>query len=221
MKKLHLKWKTLSASLLVVGSLGFFGIAQAGTAPVALVTPDSPEDITTIDQRLAARKVAYKAQVADAEAGNLSTKCTLAQTALTDVRNKDNKAAAVRQESYTSLSTRLSYLVDNLSSQSVDATKLLDAENGFTAAINNYLVDAAAYKTAMDDAINVSCKADPAGFKASLLDARKYRALLASDVAAVKSSVKVVTQTLAEQRQGLIKNPGKAPATGVVGTKAR
>jgi chorismate mutase len=213
------KLKILTLPLLFFSCLAVAGIAKADTVPTNLLTPVSPEDTSTIDQRLAARKVEFKAQITAVDIARLPAKCVLSQTALTDVRNKDNKAAAIRQDAYSLLATRLSYLVDNLSSQSVDASELLNAQNSFVTAVNTYSVDAGYYKAAMDDAINVSCKDDPAAFKASLLDARAYRAQLAKDVAAIKANMKPVNQALSDERQVLIKNPGHAPV-GTVGTKA-
>jgi hypothetical protein len=70
----------------------------------------------------------------------------------------------------------------------------------------------------MDDAINVQCKNDPAGFKASVLEGRKYRLILATDVAGVKTNLSNLRTALSQERQILIKNPGKIQ--GSVGTKA-
>jgi len=206
----------LAITFLLVGIVK----ADSGAVLSTLVTPQSPEDTTTIDQRLSARKVTYKSQLSAGQMASIAAKCTLAQAAMNDVRTKDTKAAAIRLDAYSALAKRLSYLVDNLAGQGVDGEPLLLAQNDFVAALNVYLVDASNYKAAMDDAINVDCKKDPAGFMASLLDARKLRAQLASDSAASKSKLTGLRQAVSTERQILIKNPGKAP-TGFVGTKSQ
>lgn len=184
-----------------------------------LVVPASPEDTSTLEQRLAARKATYKGMLPAAANAAIAAKCGLAQSAIAEVKTTDAKTAAVRFDAYNSLSTRLSYLVDNLSSQGVDASKLLNAQNNFVGAINIYLLDASKYKTAIDDTVTVDCSKDPAGFKASLLETRQLRSKLASDVAAIKASTTDLRKALSAERQILIKNPGHAP-TGRVGTKA-
>jgi hypothetical protein len=219
MKKLPSKTKIIICLCLAFIVFASYGVANAQTTVLAnLVIPSSPEDTTTIDQRLATRKTTYKDQLPASANTDIAAKCVLAQSALTDVRKKDSKAAAIRLEAYQDLAKRLSYLVDNLSGQGVDAAQLLEAQNKFVASINQYLADAEVYKTAMDDAINVQCKNDPAGFKASVLEARKYRLRLATDVAGVKTNLSNLRTALSQERQILIKNPGKIQ--GSVGTKA-
>jgi hypothetical protein len=217
-----LKQKFVAGAAILCCMAALAGVARADTSAVlaALVTPASPEDTTTIEQRVTARKTAYKDQLSAAQNTDIAAKCSLAQSALADARTKDVKAAAIRMDAYKSLAKRLAYLVDNLSGQGVDATELLNAQNSFVVALNTYIVDAGNYKAAMDDAINVECKKDPAGFKASLLEARKLRVQLATDVASAKSNLSSLRKALSAERQSLIKNPGKITA-GTVGTRAR
>jgi len=197
------------------------GIVRADTGEVLanLVVPASPEDTSTLEQRLAARKTTYKSMLPASANASIAAKCVLAQSAIAEVKTKDAKAAAIRYDAYNSLATRLSYLVDNLSSQGVDASSLLEAQNKFVATINTYLVDASKYKAAIDDSVTVDCQKDPAGFKASLLETRELRNKLAADVVAVKANTSDLRKSLSSERQILIKNPGHAP-TGTVGTKA-
>jgi len=117
-----------------------------------------------------------------------------------DRRTKDQKAAATRLQAYNDLTKRLANLVDNLSSQGVDATELSKAQNQFITDINTYLNDAENYKAAMDDAITIDCKGDPAGFKASVLDARTWRAKLGPDVAQIKKDQTPLAKALSEDQ---------------------
>lgn len=215
--KQKLPWAATLAVLTLVTAVG--AVRAEGDVLANLVVPASPEDTSTLDQRLAARKAAYKSMLPAAANAAIATKCSLAQSAIADIKTKDAKAAAIRFDAYDSLSTRLSYLVDNLSSQGVDASKLLSAQNKFVGAINVYLIDASKYRAAIDDTVTVECVKDPAGFKASLLETRQLRSKLATDVAAVKATTADLRKALSSERQILIKNPGHAP-TGKVGTKA-
>ncbi|MBX4199697.1 hypothetical protein KW789_02280 [Candidatus Saccharibacteria bacterium] len=185
--------------------------APAATVLSTLETPTSPEDTSTIEQRLAARKTVFKVQLSAADKSSLIGKCVLSQSALTDTRAKDQKAATVRFQTYSDLAKKLSYLVDNLIAQGVDGSELLDSQNKFVDAINIYLKDAETYKTAMDDAINVDCKSDPTGFKVSLLEARQTRSSLGKDVASIKSNLTGLKKSLSDERQLLIKTPSVKP----------
>lgn len=216
--KQKIPWALSLAVIILMTAVGVVR-ADNGAVLANLVVPASPEDTSTIEQRLAARKASFKSMLPVAANASIVAKCSLAQSAIAEVKTKDVKAATIRFEAYDSLATQLSYLVDNLSSQGVDASGLLTAQNKFVTAINTYLVDASKYKAAIDDAVVVDCQKDPAGFKASLLETRQLRSKLATDVAAVKATTSDVRKALSAERQILIKNPGHVPA-GKVGTKA-
>lgn len=201
------KFKKILPVFLASYTLGIvcLGVVRADTTNTVLsglITPPSQEADTTIDQRLAARRV--KVQLSAADKANIAAKCSLAQDAANNVRTKDTKEAAIRLQAYNDLVQRLTFLVDNLSSQGQDASTLMNAQSYFVASINNYLVDDETYKTAMDDLVNMNCQSDPAGFAATLSEARTDRAKAGSDVAAVKANVANLQKALAAARQALI-----------------
>lgn len=188
----------------------FFSVTNAQTTNTVLsglITPAGTEDTTTMEQRLSARRA--KVQLSAADKATIAAKCGLAQTAIGDRKTKDSKASAIRLQSYNELVKRLTFLVDNLSSQGNDASQLLNAESYFVASINNYLTNAQKYKVAMDDLVIMDCSSDPAGFKATLEEARKMRAQLGADVATVKNNLVNLKDNLSKSRQDLIKNTGK------------
>lgn len=200
----------LSLVIVIAISTVFFGMAKAdstNTVLSGLITPSAQEDSTTQDQRLSARRA--KVQLSAADKASITSKCALAQTAVNDRKLKDSKAAAIRLQTYNDLVTRITFLVDNLSSQGDDASQLLNAQNYFVATINSYLVDAASYKVAMDDLVTMDCMSDPAGFRATLNDARNLRAKLTTDTAAVKGNISNLQKNLAASRQALITKTAK------------
>ncbi|HET9850100.1 MAG TPA: hypothetical protein VFP35_00505 [Candidatus Saccharimonadales bacterium] len=205
--KNHLLTITSFLCILVIGA----GAVYADSLNPVLsspITPTSLEGTTTIDQRLVSRKNTYRTQLAGINSVNLAGKCVLAQSAITDVRSKDTKDEADRVQTYSSLVTRLSFLVDNLSAQGVDATSLLAAENQFTGLVNTYMNDAENYKAAIDDSITIDCKSDPIGFMASVLDARKWRTQLGVDASAIKKDQTSLVKALSTERQLLITKNG-------------
>lgn len=191
-----------------------FGIARADSTPVVLANlqiPTSPEDTSSIDQRVAARIASYKVSLTASEKASLISKCVLAQSALTDVKAKDQKAEAQRLQTYSDLAKKMSYLVDNLSAQGVDASELLSSQNKFVVAINTYLLDVENYKAAMDDAINVGCQNEPEGFMASVDDARQLRGRARSDISSIKAQLPAINKALSDERQLVIKTPPVKP----------
>jgi hypothetical protein len=108
MKKLPSKTKIIICLCLAFIVFASYGVANAQTTVLAnLVIPSSPEDTTTIDQRLATRKTTYKDQLPASANTDIAAKCVLAQSALTDVRKKDSKAAAIRLEAYQDLAKQI------------------------------------------------------------------------------------------------------------------
>jgi hypothetical protein len=157
---------------------------------------------------VAARKSTYKAQL-NVSMAKVVSNCNLAQTALTPIRAKEAGARNTRTQTYTVLATRLSNMVQNLGSQSTDASALISAQKLFNDSVNRYIADAQYYRTAMDDLVAVDCTSDAPGFMATLLDARAYRAKLATDVAAIKATVPPLQNALNTTEQAIIKKKAK------------
>ena len=204
-----LKRTTISLLSVTAVFAVLFNVVNAETTNTvlsSLITPNSQEDSTTIDERMASRRP--KVQLSAADKSSIAAKCSLAQTAVNDRKTKDTKAASIRLQTYNELVKRLTFLVDNLSSQGSDATQLLNAQNYFVASINNYLNDAQTYKTAMDDLVVMDCQKDPAGFRATLTEARALRAKLGPDVNTIKNNLANLQKSLGDTRQMLIKKTG-------------
>jgi hypothetical protein len=166
------------------------------TTSSPIVTPPDPQATTTIEQRIAQRKAAAKPQQTAARAAQIASKCSLAQTAVGQLRTKDTKARVARNQAYTTLATRLNNIVINLGNQGFNASELFAKQKQLNDAINKYLATAMDYKTAVDDLVNMDCKSDPAGFEATLSLVRSHRAQLASDGAAIKAQLKPLIDTL-------------------------
>jgi hypothetical protein len=163
--------------LVIVGGL-VFKAARADTTNTVLSNLITPS--SDEDSTTLEQRLAArrpKVQLSAADKASIAAKCSLAQTAINDRRTKDTKAAAIRLQNY------------------------------FVASINSYLTDAGKYKTAMDDLVIMDCKSDPAGFKASLTEARQLRTQLNTDVSNIKKNLANLQKSLANARQALIKNP--------------
>jgi hypothetical protein len=194
----------LSLIVVIAGAVIAGGVVLAASDN-PLIIPTDPEQATTLPQRLAQRKAAFKVQLNATQQQVIKSKCSLGQTGLQDIKTKDSAAATTRLQVYSDLAIQLANIIDHLKRQSIDTTKLAAAQKQFNDTINTYLSDAVAYKTAMDDTVVMDCAADPAGFEASLMAARQLRTQLASDVAKIKSSRAGLITVLNDSQQALIK----------------
>jgi hypothetical protein len=61
----------------------------------------------------------------------------------------------------------------------------------------------------MDDLVTMDCQSDPAGFRATLQEARDYRSKLATDVLGIKNNLSNLKKSLANARQAVIKGSKK------------
>lgn len=207
---LHAPIATLSGLVLAGGVVLAVNSPGTVTTSSPIVTPPDPQSTTTIEQRIAQRKAAAKPQQTAARAAQITSKCSLAQSAVGQLRTKDTKARVARNQAYTTLATRLNNIVINLGNQGFNASDLFAKQKQFNDAINKYLVTAMDYKTAVDDLVNMDCKADPAGFDATLSLVRSHRAQLATDGAAIKSQLKPLIDSLNAVRSSLNSNKGRS-----------
>ena len=187
----------LGLSILLVGS----SVLAVEGSP--LVTPTDPEQSTTMTQRIAQRQSALKLKLTATQQQSLKAKCTAAQIKLQALKTRDAEAASKRQQVYSDLASKLVEIIAQLKLQGIDTTQITAAQESFNAAVNDYLSDAVAYKTALDDAAAIECSADPTGFEASLLSARQLRTQLTADVAKIKAARPQLIKTLNFAKQSL------------------
>lgn len=182
-----------------------FAVNSPGTITTSspIVTPPDPQATSTIEQRIAQRKSAVKVQQNAARAAQVNSKCSLAQSAIGQLRTKDTKVRVSRNQAYTTLATRLNSLVINLGNQGVNASELYAKQKLFNEAINQYLTSAMAYKTAVDDLVNMECKSDTVGFEATLSTVRSLRSQLARDGEAIKAQLNPLIDSLSAVKKNL------------------
>jgi hypothetical protein len=178
------------------------GVALAVNAS-PLATPPDPESSTTLEQRIDQRKKAYKAQLSAAQQQAIKTKCSLAQTTIQDLQTKDTAAATARRETYTDLATQLNDVIGQLKKMGVDTTQLETSQKQFNDAINIYLTDAVAYRTATNDAVVMDCAKDPSGFEANLMALRQLRSQLAIEAANIKVVRPALIKSINEAKQSM------------------
>lgn len=204
-KNLFLPASIAALTGLVLAGGVVLAVNSPGTVTTSspIVTPPDPQATTTIEQRIAQRKAVAKSQQTAARAAQIIGKCSLAQSAVGQLRTKDTKTRVARNQAYTTLATRLNNIVINLGNQGFNASDLFAKQKQLNDAINKYLATAMDYKTAVDDLVNMDCKSDPAGFEATLSQVRSHRTQLAADGAAIKSQLKPLIDSLNAVKRSL------------------
>jgi DNA repair exonuclease SbcCD ATPase subunit len=185
--------------------------AEAATASSSspLTAPPDPEQATTLAQRLTQRKSKLKTQLTSIQSQNIVKKCSAAQTSLQAIKLKDQAKANARIKTYTDLATQLSTIINRLEKQKINVDGLKATQTKFNDAINQYLTDNAAYKTALDDAIAINCGTDPVGFETTLISTRQLRTQLSKDSAQIKAVVPDLAKVLSDAKAELLKNTTK------------
>lgn len=188
MPRVHIKY----LSIVFCALIGVM-IMAAQTPPVQaedvfLVEPADTSQTTTKDQRISQRKTELKAQISEQSLKTLAQKCEKVQKTIAALKTKDDKILTTRHDFYTSSANKLNYIVDNLKKQGISSTALENVGQPFGVAVNKYLADAQAYKTAIEDLAAMDCAKDTTSFRATILSAQQLRAGLASDVKKVNST---------------------------------
>ncbi len=191
--------------LAILAASAIFG---GGVLAVAATPSTTPQDSTTLPERLAQRKAAYKVQLTAAQQKDIASKCQVAQTGLQQLKTKESPNQAKRQQIYADLTKQLATTIDHLKRQSINTVQVEANQAKFVAAVNQFYADAASYDLAVDDTIITDCVTDSAGFRASLLDARQLRTQLSTDSAAIKATVPALKTSLTVAQQALIKVTG-------------
>lgn len=175
---------------------------------IFLVEPADTSQTTTKDQRISQRKTELKAQISEQSLKTLAQKCEKVQKVIAALKTKDDKTLTTRHDFYTSSANKLNYIVDNLKKQNISSTALESAGQPFGVAVNKYLADAQAYKTAMEDLTAIDCTKDTTGFRATIISAQQLRAGLASDVKKVNSTFTQIKDAVEQIKTKLPKTGG-------------
>ena len=89
-------------------------------------------------------------------------------------------------------------LVEN----NISNTKLLDNQTNFAAKRNNFVSDFIVYQQALEELINVNCKAEPTRFYEKLLSAREKRKTVNKDVSKLKAMTDEQKKLVEELKNG-------------------
>ena len=136
-------------------------------------------------------KVAEK--ISQSEENRVAGLCKGAQTVVTNMQTKLDKALENRQTTYQRISDRLAELVAKLKVAGADTAELEAAVASVDAQSAQVIALIQTHQTTLSDLSSMDCATDPAGFKAALSSARDDRKAI---VAASQSLRQYVTDNL-------------------------
>ena len=164
-----------------------------------MTTTDTRTAVTTLTDRLTARKEALSTQLTTVQTTRLKARCEAAQVKLTAISERVGSAAGNRVTAYQGIQTKLNDLVTNLEGQ-VSTADLAAALTVLDQKITSFETNATDHKQTIADLLEVDCVADPTGFKASLEAAKTEHSTLKAASAEIRTylqeTVKPLLQTI-------------------------
>lgn len=211
----------VSGSLLVVPMLSGTvaaapQFAQTTTPPSASTTPSptpTPSPVTPTpatpttptagaQERIAKRIADLKVKLTAAEQTRLKARCQGAQTVAKVLEDRATKVIANRTKVYEAIGKNLTTLSSRLSQQGIDVSTLTEQQATLKKMAEKLKADAEAYQQVLNDLNTLDCVKDPAGFKASLEEARTLRNSLAKQSAELRAYARdTLGGTLAQIKQ--------------------
>lgn len=202
-KKFH--HRPAAVILLVIFGIGTLSIVipAAHSEASGLSEPANSEKATTLAERIKQRKDELKLVLSSDAKQKLSNKCTPAQKVISTLKTRDSSIRGKHKLAYSRIAERMDVIIAKLTKQGLSTATLSNAQQRFVDSVNQYLLDAEAYRVAINDLAALACAAEPEGFQATLLTARTQREQLAKDVVAIAVAVSEVKTALADAKKAL------------------
>jgi len=149
-----------SLFVVIAGILTLWGLVAFTHAPLASADDLTPEQVATIKQN-----------------------CVSIKSSLSQLHASDALLRVNRGQMYESLATKLMDTFNNrLSSNKLDNKAMNTVTSNYRSALATFRTDYIAYEEKLSDAINTDCTSQPNTFHANLLEARKLRIVVHSDI---------------------------------------
>jgi hypothetical protein len=165
---------------LVVASMS--GIAGAETVQE---TREERLDVVILQQNLT---------FDDTQRASIKSKCPEAKQLLRNLRVDTETSIRKRLEIYNNMQKDLQALNLRFARQAVDASELDLLSGKLQQNLDEFTIESAAYGTAINDAIEVSCDTSPERFKAAVILTRTKYNLLGDKAAQIKDTLQSAKQ---------------------------
>lgn len=182
----------MRAKVLIISAVFSLGFVAAG------VSAQESTAASDLQKRVQQRKDKIKENLSAAQETRLKERCSNAQAKIKKAEESAKKHSNNQDKKITALIEKLSTFAQNQKEKGQDTAGLETVIAGISQ--KNQAVDSAYnnYISALEDASMVDCKTDPAGFKASLSDAR-------TQFEALKTARKELRQAIKDQLRPAIK----------------
>jgi chromosome segregation ATPase len=151
------------------------------------VTPSTQPE--SREARIKELKDKATAKISATEERRIASRCTSAQSKVSNLQTRLNKVVESRQEKYTNLTSKFTELSEKLKAAGVDTTELDAAIAELDVNIASSLETINTYNKSLADLAEMDCEDDPSGFKLTLDAARKQRSEVIAMQGTLKSSI--------------------------------
>lgn len=163
--------KALIPALLILSVISLIML----TANVSAISP--PQDTksgSSLKERISQRKKERGIKLDEIESLRVVGVCNNSQTQIRNMRDSYVPVADKRSKAYNQVDSKLWVAIGGLKYIEFDTFSLERQRVELLKKINNYEKLYDQFNEALDDAVNMNCKADPEGFKALIETARIY-----------------------------------------------
>ena len=140
----------------------------------AISQPKDTKPGSNLEQRIQQRKKERGIKLDQVERERLIGVCSVSQTNIRNLRDGYVPVADKRSKAYNQVDAKLWVIIGGLKYIEFDTFSLEQQRSQLVDKINNYEKTYKQFHEALDDAVNMNCKADVAGFKALIETARIY-----------------------------------------------
>ncbi len=140
----------------------------------AITQPKDSKPGSTLKQRIQQRKQERGIKLSEPEQLRLEGSCKISQTNIRDVRDSYVPIADKRSKAYNQVDAKLWVIIGGLKYMEYDTFDLERQRSQLLEKINHYEKLYDQFNEALDDAVNINCKADAVGFKSLIETARIY-----------------------------------------------
>ena len=141
--------------------------------------------------------------VSDTQKNIIMDHCDTMKDNLKSLQKVDSRTRVYLGRYYETILTNfITPLNLRLVENNISNTKLLDNQTNFAAKRNNFVSDFIVYQQALEELINVNCKAEPTRFYEKLLSAREKRKTVNKDVSKLKAMTDEQKKLVEELKNG-------------------
>lgn len=193
--------KSFLLGLLVLGVVSLVFLASDISA---ISQPKNTKSGSGLKQRIAQRKKERGIKLDETDRARLEGICHVSQTNIRDLRDSYVPVADKRSKTYNQVDSKLWVIIGGLKYIEFDTFSLERQRVQLLSKINNYEKLYNQFNEALNDAVNMNCKADVVGFKALIETARIYNVQIKdqlNDITGftndqIRKTLSAVTETL-------------------------